>query len=73
LTREEIVRFVDIGGFIDHHYLNYLFHNWLNIKVSVEVAVVYVFSLVQRTCPPQNQIATVYIAAKQLIKVVTIS
>jgi hypothetical protein len=26
LTREEIVRFVDIGGFIDHHSLNFFFH-----------------------------------------------
>jgi hypothetical protein len=27
LTREEIVRFVDIGGFIDHHGLNFFFQN----------------------------------------------
>ena len=26
LTREEIVRFVDIGGFIDHYSLSFFFH-----------------------------------------------
>ena len=26
LTRDEIIRFVDIGGFIDHHSLNFFFH-----------------------------------------------
>ena len=38
LRWDVIARFVDIGGFIDHHYLNYLFHIWLNIRLSLLVA-----------------------------------
>jgi len=40
-----VVRFVDIGGIIDHHCLNFLF-TWVNIHGIIDLTV---FSILSRT------------------------
>jgi hypothetical protein len=37
LMGEAIVRFVDIGGIVDYHCLNFLFKNMITIKISLNL------------------------------------